>query len=117
MNAVTEEFVKISRLVRRYLYLEVDYIKLTVAEKASLLISSLAVGIIFLSVVCFMLLLLSLSCAELFKMIMSPALAYLSTAGVFLIVLLVIVIFREKWIINPISRFLTKVLFDKDEEI
>lgn len=117
MNQISEEFVKVSKLLKRYLRLEVDYIKLTVAEKASLLISALAVGVVFLAIVCFMLLLLSFACAELFRLIMSPALSYVATAGVFLLILLIMIIFREKWIINPISRFLTKVLFDKDEDI
>ncbi len=112
----SEELVKISEKARRYLKLEIEYIKLTTAEKTSVLFAGLAVGIIFLALSSFMLFLLALSCAELFKLMMCPALAYLCTAGIFLLLLLLALVFRNQWIVNPISRFITKVLFDKQPE-
>ena len=116
MNAVTEEFVKITRLLKRYCRLEIEYVKLTAVEKTTLLVSALAVGVIFLTLMSFMLLMLAFACVELFKIFMCPALAFLSTAGVFLILMSIMLAFREKWIVNPISRYLTKILFDKEED-
>lgn len=115
-NALGEEFVKVSRLIQRYFKLEVEYIKLTFAEKVSMLVSALTVGVFILVLTSFTVFMLAFSCAELFKMIMPPTLAYLSTAGVFLIILSIVMIFKEKWIINPISRFLTRILFDKEDD-
>lgn len=108
--------VRVTALVRRYLKLELEYIKLTAAEKVTVLMAGIAVGIIILVLTSFMVFMLAFACVELFKLFMCPALAFLSTAGIFLLLLLITLIFRNQWIVNPISRFLTRILFDKQSE-
>lgn len=115
MNVISDEYVKLSSLIRRYLKLEVEYVKLTLAEKITLLAASMTVGIIVLALVCFTLFMLAFASVELFRLIMCPALAYVSTAGIFLLILILVMAFKEKLIVNPISRFLTRVLFDNPQ--
>jgi len=116
MKNFSDEVARLVTILRRYLRLEVEYVKLTATEKASVLMAGIAVGIIVLVLTSFMMFMLAFTCVELFKMIMSPVLSYLSTAGVFLIMLLVVLLFKDQWIVNPISRFITRILFDKKPE-
>ena len=44
---------------------------------------------------------------------MCPALAYLSTAGIFFVLCLLLVLLRKPLILTPISRLLTRILFDR----
>lgn len=96
--------------------LELEYIKLTSAEKLVILLSTLIIGgiiaLLFLPV--FLMLLLAL--ADLFKMFMAPSLAYLSVAGIVLLLIYILFLLRKPLVINPISRFMTKVFLDKDTE-
>lgn len=111
-----DEIKQLIAVLRRYITLNVEYAKLTAAEKITLLSSHLAVAVIIMVTGAFMLLFLGFSCAELFKLFMAPALAYLSTAGVFLILVVIVILLRKTLIINPISRFITSILFDRDSQ-
>lgn len=97
----------------RFIQVAVEYAKFTAAEKFTLLCGMLVIGIVCLFVASFILIFLGFSCAELFKLFMCPALAYLSTAGIFFILCIVIVLLRNPLILNPISRLLTRILFDR----
>lgn len=96
----------------RFVELSVEYAKLTAAEKLTMLGGMLVLGAVCLAVIGFILIFLGFSCAELFKLFMSPALAYLSTAGVFLILCILLILSRNVLILNPISRLMTRILFD-----
>lgn len=108
-----DEFNQFFALLRRYGTLKLEYAKLTAAEKFTLLVGWMAIGLICLICASFLIFLLSLAAAELFKTIMSPALAYICVSGVFLLLIIVVILLRKPMVINPISRFITMVLFEK----
>ncbi|MBD5194219.1 MAG: phage holin family protein [Bacteroidales bacterium] len=110
---ILEEIRSLADQSKRWLTLEVEYLKLTAAEKMTLLMGSLIIGFVALLLAMVVLIMLALSLAEVFKLMMNPALAYLSTAGAICILLGVFFLLRRPLLMNPIARLITKVFFDK----
>lgn len=101
------------KLIKKYISLEVDYAKLTIAEKLTIFLSALATILICIVIGCFIILLLSFALVDYFNTLMSPVLSYILTASVLLIFMLLLIVFRKRLIINPISKFITKLFFNK----
>lgn len=110
---LTDELKALLMQGKEWAKLEVEYAKLTAAEKFTVLISTFIIGAICLLMGMVVLILLSLSLAELFKLMMPPALAYLSSAGVMCVLALVIFLLRRPLMLNPVARFITKLFFSK----
>lgn len=92
---------------------EAEYIKLTAAEKFTILLSSLIIGGVCLALALFALGLMSLALVGVFRRIMDPSLAFLSVAGIVLIIALVLFLLRKPLLFNPIARFITRLFLDK----
>lgn len=107
---LTEEFKEILTNGKRWAQLEVEYAKLTAAEKLTMLMSALALGAIMLMASVIILALLLLALAEVFKLMVDPWLAYICTAGVGAILAGVIYLLRKALILNPIARLFTRIL-------
>lgn len=114
-NNLIDEIKKLFDRSKQWLELEVEYAKLTVAEKLTLLLGSLIIGFVCLLFGMVILIMLAFALVELFKLMMVPALAYLSTAGVICVLMLVLFLVRKPLLINPIARLITKVFFDKKQ--
>ena len=111
---ITDELHDIIVEGREWLGLEIEYAKLTVVEKATILASAVALGAVCFLLGIVVLILLSLSLKCLFELFMAPALAYLSAAGCVAVVLLVVFLLRKPLLIDPIARFLTKLFTQKN---
>ncbi len=107
-----EEIRSIFDQSKTWLRLELEYAKLTIAEKLTLLMSTLIIGFVCLLLGVVVLIMLAFSLAEAFRLIMNPALAYLSTAGVICLLLILLYLLRKPLLLNPIARLITKVFFD-----
>ena len=92
---LTEEFKEILTNGKRWALLEVEYAKLTAAEKLTMLMSALALGAIMLMASVIILALLLLALAEVFKLMVDPWLAYICTAGVGAIIAGIIYLLRK----------------------
>lgn len=92
--------------------LEISYIKLTAAEKLIVLVSSMIIGGLALLLLLPVFIMFLFALADVFKLIMPPTLAYLTVGGIVLILLALLYCFRKQLIINPVSRFITKVILD-----
>lgn len=110
-----EEIRSIAEQSKAWLKLEMEYIKLTAAEKITLLLGSLIIGFVALLLGMVVLIVLAFALAEVFKMWMVPGLAYLSTAGAICLLLLVFFFLRKPLLMNPIARLITKIFFDKKQ--
>lgn len=97
---------------REWIKLEVEYAKLTIVEKLTLLLTSLILGFVCLLLAVVVLIMLAFALAELFKMLMSPALAYLSSAGAIIVLLAILFMLRKPLLLTPIARLISKVFFD-----
>lgn len=110
---IFDEFRSILDQSKTWLKLEMEYLKLTAAEKITLLMGSLIIGFVALLLGMVVLIMLALALAEVFKMLMSSGLAYLSTAGAICLLVVIFFIFRKPLLMNPIARLITKIFFDK----
>lgn len=90
--------------------LKYDYARLTFAEKLTMLLAMFALGLVCLFGVMIMLFFLSVALAECMASSIGMAWACTIIAGIYLIVLVIVVCLRKQLIVNPISRFITKLL-------
>lgn len=96
--------------VKKYLFMQVDYAKLTATEKLTVLLSAVAVIAVVLILGAGVLLYLSFAFVQLLTIWLGSALwAYLVMSGIFAVILLLVFIFRKQWIIDPVARFLSKL--------
>lgn len=93
--------------------LEVEYAKLTLAEKMTMLFSAMIIGAVCLLMGMVVLILLAFALVELFRLMMSPALAYLSSAGVIVVLIVLFYLFRKPLLLNPIARFISRLFISK----
>lgn len=110
---IIEEIKSLFEQSKSWARLELEYLKLTLAEKVTILMSALILGFVCLLMAVVVLIMLAFSLAELFKDIMCPALAYLSTAGSILVLLLLLFAARKPLLLNPLARLMTRVILDK----
>jgi len=108
-NDFTQLLKETLTLGKQYIKLQIDVARLTLAERLTLLLAGITLGLIAVLFAGFIILLLAFAAADLFKEIMYPALAYVSTAGVVAIILLIIYLLRKQLIINPIARMISKL--------
>ncbi|MDE7382240.1 MAG: phage holin family protein [Muribaculaceae bacterium] len=106
---------EIFRQSQIWLKLEVEYVRLTAAEKFTVLLSTLILGAICLLIFMVAVILLSFALVDVFKIFLTPALAYLSVAGVLIILIGLILIFRKPLLFNPIAKFITKLFCDNSK--
>lgn len=91
--------------------LELEYAKFTVAEKFTMLVSALIIGAVCMLLGVIVLILLAFAGVELFKLMMAPALAFCSMAGVMCVIVLLIYLCRRPLLLNPIAKFITRLFF------
>ena len=96
--------------LKKYLTLQIDYAKLTTVEKLVVLLSAIAmVAVMLILGAC---VLFYLSFAVVFMLsdaIGSTWGAYLIVSGIFLVLMMVVYAMRQKLILDPVSRFLTRL--------
>ena len=112
-QSFTDQLKELFKLGKRYVRLQVDCIRLTTAEKMTVLFSSLALGLIgiLLGALCVVLLAMSAVCA--FGEMMEPWLAYLCVAGIVALLVVLLVLLRKPLIVNPIARLISKLIYPK----
>lgn len=107
--------------LREYVLVRGDLLRLRVTEKSSRLVSWLLILLIGFVVVMFALAFAAFSVTILLAKVMPLWGSCLVVSGLFLILLMLLVIFRKKWFINPTVRILSDILItneeDDDEEI
>lgn len=115
-NSIISEIKEIFTESHNWAKLELEYIKLTAAEKFTILLSTLILGAICLLIAMVVLILLAFSVVDVFKLFMPPALACLSVGGILLLLILIIYLLRKPLLLNPIARFITRLFCDKTSE-
>ena len=109
-STLLDQFKDLLAQSKDWASLELEYAKLTAAEKLTMLAGLACTGAVCLLFGITALIMFGISLAFLFQEIMGDALSFLA-AGVCIIVLMVIVyLLKEKIILNPIAKILTKIL-------
>lgn len=110
---LTDELKDIFKSGISWIKYEVEYTKLTAAEKMTILGSAIALAVVIMTLSLPILIMFSFALMALFRMFMAPALSYLSVAGVYILIILIIYLFKKKLISDPIAKFLTRLFFEK----
>lgn len=107
--------------IKDYVSMEVEYAKITLVEKLAEIFSTIAIIAIVMIMCGGILFYLSFSfVAYMDDILGSEILAFLVVSGVIALLLLIILAIRKWIIINPIARFLSKLLLTppaKDEKL
>ncbi len=93
--------------------LNVDYAKLTLAEKLTVLLSTASVALLLFVLVSLAMFFLSLAVVRWIATGVGIMWAYFIMCGFYVVVLSLIVSFRKQLIVNPIALFVSRLFFNK----
>lgn len=111
------DYKKLWEDVKGYASLQLSYGKLTAVEKLSVLLSTVAVALILLVIASFVLFNLAMSAVLLLGDLLGKVwVAYLIVAVLLTIGFIVVVVMRKQWIINPVTRFITRLFLTPDDD-
>ena len=101
---------------KNYLELQKEYLKLDTAEKLSVLLSAVATVVLCatfaLAAILFVMVALTLLLAKVVGGVWSSVIM----GGVMLFIIVIILIARKRWIVQPISRFIARLIVGEDKE-
>ena len=97
---------------KNYLELQKEYLKLDTAEKLSVLLSAALTTILCLIFALAALLFLVLALALWLAKIVGGAWSFAIMGGAMLIIV-IILIARKRWIVQPVTRFIAKLIVDE----
>ena len=101
---------------KNYLELQKEYLKLDSAEKLSVLLSAVATTALCLVLALVALIFFVIAFAFWLAKLVGIAQSFTIMGGVLLLVIIVTLLFRKRWIVQPISRFVAKLFVPDDEE-
>lgn len=115
-NKLTDDIKELLSQGVNWAKLEVEYLKLTAAEKIIILLSMSVIGVVILLLLLPALLMFLFALAQVFIDFMPVAVAYVTVGGIVLLLLGLLIIFRKQLVINPVAKFISKVLLDHPEK-
>lgn len=102
--------------IKRHLKLEISYGKLTAVEKTSVLLSRSAIVAVLVILGCFALFYLSSSLVDLLAIWTGAEwAAKLIMCVIMLVLMLMVYAFRKQWIVNPITKFVSKLFLKPND--
>ena len=105
-----ETIAQLVEIIKHYLGLQKEYLKLDVIDKIVRLLTFAALVIVFVLILVAIMMYLSFALAFWLASYTGTALAFLVVGGIHLLLIIVIFIFRKKWIEKPLVRFLANLL-------
>lgn len=102
--------------LKRMATLQLDYARLTMAEKMSILLSTIAfysLVVIFGTIV---LIFLSVGVGHLLASTVARVAAYLYVAAFYLVLFILLFVFRKKIFVDPITKFISKLFVKPPED-
>lgn len=103
-------YVKLWDSVKNFLSLKAEDVKLLVCEKATVLLSTLIVCVVATILGACILFFLTFAAAQWIGESLGMAWAYLIIAGVYVILVALVLLLRRQLILDPVARFITKVI-------
>lgn len=116
-NGISDTLTSITSGVKRLGMLYLRKGRLQATEKITILLSTLAFTAVVLALAMVLLVFITIGVGHLLATTVAPHWAYLFVAGFYLVVLVLTVVLRRKLFIDPIARFMSRLLIDapKDE--
>lgn len=102
-------------LLRKLAKLYVENVKLTAAEKISVILSAGVWLVVLLVIGVFALAFLSGALIELMSLLLPAWACYLSLVCLFVLIGVVVTVNKKRMIVDPITRFVCKVLLESDD--
>ncbi len=99
-------------LIKRLVSLYIENVRLTAAEKLTVVMSAGVLLIIALVLGIFAIAFLSGACIELLVLVLPAWASYAILGGFFLLLVILAVFLRKALIVNPIARFVSKLVFE-----
>ena len=90
--------------------LKFEYAKLTTAERLSILRSAMAIALICMIGVAMFLFFISLSLVEVLALSLGMAWSSFIVSMIYVVIMALVILLRKPLIINPIARFISKVM-------
>lgn len=94
---------------KEWLTLEVEYLKLTAAEKVSILLSTVILLLLLFIVGLVVMIVFAFALVDLFNLFMPHALACVTVGGIFLLLVGLLYILRNPLVVSPITKLITKL--------
>lgn len=110
MTENENSFARLWGTVKKYLTFQIEYAKLTAAEKLTMIFGAVALGFIFIMLATVIGLFASLAIAYLLADAVGMEWAFAIMAAFYLLVAVFLYVFRKQIILDPIARFLSKVI-------
>ena len=101
---------------KSYLELQKEYLKLDSAEKLSVLLSAVATAVVCLVLALAALFFFVIAFALWLVKIVGGAWSFSIMGGVLLLLIIIILLCRKRWIVQPVARFVAKLFVGEDEE-
>lgn len=114
-NPSSDRFKTIKSALKRLFGLYMENIKLSVAEKLTIFLSASLLVIVGLVLGVFALAFFSGALLEVFVMIVPVAVAYVIVGAFYLLFIVVIVAARNTLIVNPIAKFVSRLVLQDDD--
>ena len=116
-NPTKEDRMRSARhSLRRLATLYLENAKITTAEKLTMFCTAATVGVICLVLALFALAFVTVALIELLALAIPVWASYLIFAGIYAVMILTLIILREPLIMNPIARFMSKLLLEPESE-
>ena len=106
---VKDEIRAVATYLKEWLSLELEYMKMTAAEKVSVLVSSLVLVIVLFIIFMVVLILFAFALVDLFNLFMPHSLACVTVGGILLLLIGSLYLFRNALVVNPITKLITKL--------
>lgn len=103
---------KILEEVKKLCGLHVENVKLQLTEKLTLLLAKIMIVMIVLIMAIVAMIFMTIAFAQWIKNFIEPSLAYCIVASFYVLIALIVYILRRKLIIDPIARFISRVILD-----
>ena len=106
-------FTEVGSSLKQIMNIELEYIKLLFSKKLTILLSSMLLLFVIMIMILCALIFFAMAVANLLSFIMSECYVYMLIGAMFVLFMLVVYVFRRVIIVNPISRIVSRIVFDK----
>lgn len=108
-----ETIAQLIEVLKHYLGLQTEYVKLDVIDKVVRLLTAAALAILFFLIIIAVLMFFSFALAFWLANFTGTALAFVIVGGLHLLLFVLFIIFRKRWIEKPLVHFLATLLLSK----
>ncbi len=107
-----ETIAQLIEVLKHYLGLQTEYVKLDVIDKVVKLVTALTIAIVFIILGVAVLFYLSFAIVHWLEPLTGLGLAYFLIAMLFLVLIILVCVYRKAWIERPLVRFLADTLLN-----